>query len=439
MILDNWKYRVVILIIFMICFVTFVMRVKRFYNYNVPLQDPDKKVMTRWNPYKYDINDYPSKISENIITETFVPWNSEHVGKHEVSITKLDQQEMIGFFNALINEDIEKIDITNIKSLRAQPHGREQARIYINYVLKRINKQSKRQYNILDIQTTYKETGINTNDNKIIDKWTCELFIQDKNAKQVNANGTNIRFVLYVQGKQYKITELHFITNHYYNKPLVDGMFPNEEYFRIKNKLALNQPFHTSNDKILLNDAKSDNVLINHHKELRQPQYRCFQEDGYDMNNNKHECDTSSGYWDKPVTNNNECPFYKSNKNYPNLHGGISAEDKQSCEMPLGTKRIGHRFISNDPIHKPLCYNCHDSGIGGGGPGGLGPCCEEQRNKELYPNLVSPDYAFPGDFDRGQYWKLLKQRGLHWQSHPTRIKDITNSNQKAPVFNAFIA
>ena len=107
--------------------------------------------------------------------------------------------------------------------------------------------------------------------------------------------------------------------------------------------------------------------------------------------------------------------------------------------MPVNTKTIGYRFISNDPQHKPMCYGCADGGVLGD-IGGIGPCCEEQRNVELYPNLGgNPDYAFENDaLFRGQHWKLLQERGINWRRHPTNIRDVTDPKQKQPVFNAFI-
>ena len=169
---------------------------------------------------------------------------------------------------------------------------------------------------------------------------------------------------------------------------------------------------------------------------MKTPKYRCFEGTGDETGTTKEECDLSDGYWDKPVTRDEECPFFMKNKNYPNRLGGVDPNGNR-CEMPIGTKRIGYRYVSADPVHKPWCFNCR---IGqDGNPGSIGPCCDEQLNKDLYPNLVSPDYAYPGDaLERGQFWKELSERGLNWQRHPTNIRDVTNSTQKAPVFNAII-
>ena len=86
-----------------------------------------------------------------------------------------------------------------------------------------------------------------------------------------------------------------------------------------------------------------------------------------------------------------QCPFHRANKNYPNNFGKV-LEDK--CEFPLNIKPSGFNEYSLDPQFSPYCYNCIENKIG---QGTLGMCCEDQKNKELYPTLTSPDYAFPND------------------------------------------
>ena len=144
----------------------------------------------------------------------------------------------------------------------------------------------------------------------------------------------------------------------------------------------------------------------------------------------------SQGTWDKPVDSNNQCPFYRANKNYPNRLGGVKLYDER-CEMPINTKTVGFRYISDDPRHRPWCYNCKE---GVDGPGTWGPCCAEQLDTELYPELGgNPDYAFPGDeLERFQHKDVLAQKGLNWQRYPTHIRNIENNNQRHPVFGAII-
>jgi hypothetical protein len=87
-----------------------------------------------------------------------------------------------------------------------------------------------------------------------------------------------------------------------------------------------------------------------------------------------------------------QCPFNRANKNYPNNFGKV-LEDK--CQLPLNMQPSGFNDYSKDPQFAPLCYNCkEDKRIG---TTTLGMCCNDQSNKELYPNLVSPDFAYEND------------------------------------------
>lgn len=94
-------------------------------------------------------------------------------------------------------------------------------------------------------------------------------------------------------------------------------------------------------------------------------------------------------YWDRRCESNSECPFYQSNKNYPNFKGGC---DNGFCQFPIGIKRIAYRLYDINKT-KPLCYGCHGTNYG--------DCCQEQKDRTKYPNLISPDYAYPLDsFER---------------------------------------
>jgi hypothetical protein len=100
------------------------------------------------------------------------------------------------------------------------------------------------------------------------------------------------------------------------------------------------------------------------------------------------------GVWDKECRKDDECPFYKANKNYPNNFGGcISGK----CQMPYGLTQVSPFQYRNEK--NTVCYRCKD---------GLG-CCDEQKDKNKYPNLKSPDYKFEGDeLLRLQYYYLLE-------------------------------
>jgi hypothetical protein len=99
------------------------------------------------------------------------------------------------------------------------------------------------------------------------------------------------------------------------------------------------------------------------------------------------------GVWDAMCRRNEDCPFYKANKNYPNEFGRC---DDGVCQMPLGVTQISPmKYREGD---RAICYQCIDGkGVN---------CCNDQENRSMYPTLKSPDYAFEGDKDaRRPYFK----------------------------------
>ena len=106
--------------------------------------------------------------------------------------------------------------------------------------------------------------------------------------------------------------------------------------------------------------------------------------------NNKMYCESyhsnlnQIGIWDGPCQKDEECPFYKVNKNYDNDLGGCN---NGYCEMPLGTTRIGYKKYADEPY----CYNC---------PIGTDSrCCQQQYldSKKDESRILSPDLVFIGD------------------------------------------
>jgi len=125
------------------------------------------------------------------------------------------------------------------------------------------------------------------------------------------------------------------------------------------------------------------------------------------------------GVWDKECKIDQDCPFFKANKNYPNNFGGCK---NGVCELPVGMKKIGYRHYTKD---KPLCYNCNlkqefitadgYSSIKDRECSGIecNQCCDIQLNKTIYPELVSPDFIFENDeIERKKYARLLEMKGL---------------------------
>jgi hypothetical protein len=126
-----------------------------------------------------------------------------------------------------------------------------------------------------------------------------------------------------------------------------------------------------------------------------------------------------TGVWDKECTRNDECPFFKANKNYPNNFGGCI---DGFCQLPVGMTKIGYKHYGKE---KPLCYNCNlktevmtadgtikiedrqCSGVE------CNKCCDIQHDRKIYPNLKSPDFVFDGDqTERERYSNLLNVNGI---------------------------
>jgi hypothetical protein len=383
------------------------------------------------NPWTCSKSQRPTN---TLLQEEFVPHNSYSVPNQVSSLVEMDTLAMKAAFNQIMEADAGMFSLAKLAPFRPAAATKEQSDSYVQTVLDRINRIANRRFAVLDVQSVRKETSFDPEDNAIIERYTVNLFVQEHDPRQVSAAAHNISIVFIVRPLtgDMQVTDLHFVTDYYYDGPLVGGRNPYDKFFRILNPFHLQQPFTTSEDKVLPTADAQIAISYAHHKGLQTPRYRCFGANG----ETQQKCEERDGYWDKPVVADAECPFYQANKNYVNVLGGVHPEG-QYCQLPLGMKSVGYRFHSADPAHKPLCYNCR---IGkDGSPNSIGPCCDEQRNKELYPNLVTPDYAFPGDgLERGQQWRELGDRGLHWRGQVTTIRNVKDRNQKQPVFGALV-
>ena len=150
-----------------------------------------------------------------------------------------------------------------------------------------------------------------------------------------------------------------------------------------------------------INDIKLDSVSIN---------FKCFHPLIKDKTlnaklDNRMFCESyhkdinNSGVWDRKCEKDTECPYFNSNKNYPNNFGGC-IEGK--CQMPKGIERIGMRKIST--FSRPLCHNCDET------PYNEDCCFKQSLNKKL----KSPDYIFENDIHtRRRFADNLKKIGLN--------------------------
>lgn len=294
---------------------------------------------------------------------------------------------------------------------------RKIANVFINFV----NQETGRKYNYLDkedaaIEVSYPQVEIpegqtpTSNLEREFTKYTIvfsmfeENFLQNKLVKVIIVEDTtNLGFINSPKtAKTLKILDANLEVQ---EKGLLPGF----------NRSPENQlwDLFTSRDEQHISDREFNVEIKERQRREKEDQFFCFGSTDADIlvGSTQTICEQNGGLWDKAVKVNEECPFFKSNKNYLNSRGGVKGNG--FCELPLGMQLKGFRNPSPNPDSKPLCYNCLD---GFSGFKTLGECCEEQRtDKVKYPTLLSPDYAFSGDQqERKHARKQLRELDLNW-------------------------
>lgn len=96
-----------------------------------------------------------------------------------------------------------------------------------------------------------------------------------------------------------------------------------------------------------------------------------------------------NGVWDNPCKSDDECPFYKANKNYTNSFGGCMPDGK--CQLPSGLDQyqVGFKKYHKAGLPFTQCYNC-PSDPNTGLP--MFNCCDNQLAVS-----GTPDFRFAGD------------------------------------------
>ena len=164
------------------------------------------------------------------------------------------------------------------------------------------------------------------------------------------------------------------------------------------NQLNYSDIINEKTTRIMPADTEINTALKNRNDSIKleehNKKFRCFNPNapnGIDTSVlTKNDCISYSekygcpGKWDIMCNTNEECPFYKANKNYNNDRGGCN---EGFCEMPVGVDNIGYHFFSGTP----MCYNCGDSKIV--------ECCNDQKDKHKFPNLITPDFVFSNDYN----------------------------------------
>lgn len=191
---------------------------------------------------------------------------------------------------------------------------------------------------------------------------------------------------------------------------------------RDKNFFILNKNFNDFSPRITNPDFIVDLVKTRKEEFKLENQYACF---NIDIDSDETSSSTflpyfsretcqstldpfgrpkAVGIFDKPCKEDKECPFFQSNKNYPNNFGGCI---NNKCQLPINMTNIGYHYYISDNDSAPLCYNC-DQNKFNATSSELGNCCKEQNNKKKYPFLKSPDYAFKDDLLNRKNYDIQK-------------------------------
>ena len=231
----------------------------------------------------------------------------------------------------------------------------------------------------------------------IIDKDVRILLIgKNKNKKKIAVEGQilfqlrNIDFLINFVISSINKFSIHklSLSGFEFSKSIIDG-YEKKSYLEIYREPIINK---YNGDKTYLmssNESKFNTEYIDKNNiTANLSPYRCYGKIAY----NNFDCESKYdingkkiyriGVWDKLCSNNNECPFFKKNLNYPNTFGKCI---NGYCQMPLGIESISPRRFNKKK--QPLCSNCK-KGV---------HCCNEQKDLSKYPDLKSPDYRFAND------------------------------------------
>ena len=223
-----------------------------------------------------------------------------------------------------------------------------------------------------------------------ISKFTNSAIINIKFFKKMKDITYTIQFKIFygTQYNIYVIKTMNIIGIQMNENVLFKNLKDNEKYCSFtKGKETNLQQCHKEELKIDFFKQKKEES----ERDIDYRKYKCVGKDGF----NESTCSSYSfkkgiaGTWDKPCIKNDDCPFFKKNKNYPNQRGGCI---KGNCELPVNLERLG--FKKYNTKTKPFCYNCNMKNCSGTD---CYTCCSEQKNKKKYPYLNSPDYMFGND------------------------------------------
>ena len=188
---------------------------------------------------------------------------------------------------------------------------------------------------------------------------------------------------------------------------------PADKLTEITNELNLVYPWSTTEQQVTPLADIAAKVLANKNAKASEDNFYCFGAQGTGNVVSRDTCLRAGGFTDTPVVDPNVCKYYKANKNYPNERGGIQGSGY--CEAPIGTQMTSFSKFADTGVSAPFCYNCKAGAAVNGVAGGLGKCCDDQANNLKEYNLLTPDFAFPGDtLERKEFAGEFSARGLSW-------------------------
>jgi len=228
---------------------------------------------------------------------------------------------------------------------------------------------------------------------------------------------TNVRMTFYDWSGVVALTKVNIFEEDKDNKG-PSGFADDTVQEQFVNKTHLAYPWHTNEQSsgLYMSEAERKKILSEKRAKASEDNFYCFGVAGLAPSDTKNltreECTRRGGVVDAPVVDAVKCQFFKANKNYPNNRGGSKFG---YCEGPLGMVNTSFSRWDPNPAYAPLCYNCKGSVSISGKDGDIGPCCEDQKANLTEYNLLTPDYAFPGDMiDRRKFETEFKKRGLSW-------------------------
>lgn len=293
-----------------------------------------------------------------------------------------------------IKSDIENINILNLNFKSRLDSKQRELLTNSQLVLFGLLNFDIFKYRILSIQ--YLNNSIN---NPV---YTIEILVYRETDLYINT----FSYVGYFDNNKPIITNVEYIGRNSTDNVLLANFYnPKDIHQEIINNNFTNSP-------VLNKDPDAIVALTKQHQEdyKLKNQYACF-----NLNYNsrmksdyilpyysRETCESNYdpygkykqvGIYDKPCKEDKECPFFQINKNYDNNFGKCQSDGY--CELPANMERVGYHYYTRKSSEKPLCYNCNSKKFNVSTL--LEDCCNEQYDKEKYPFLKTPDYAFQGD------------------------------------------